>query len=237
MKIFVFPKHRFLCLASYLEIKIVQCYHGRHKHQWCPVLLQVGNLGWLKWLFYISFFSNTISQISHMTYEKHCHHLVFRPAFGNDRQLVLAQTFTISNSLYLMQVYKPAFLAMCSLTSDKLSLFTARRWCMAEGSQADSGFMRTFSLLTSQVNHFSHERRTLNEPTDRSQQAEVRATYVFPTFTCSNCFLSFQHPSAFQDREFLANFFLWWIFFLPEIGSVFLLAVWCWERYTDLTSG
>lgn len=104
-----------------------------------------------------------------------------------------------------MQVYKPAFLAMSSFTSDKFSLLTARKWCMAEGSQAGSGFMRTFSLLTSQVNHFCHERRTLNELTDRSQQAEVRATYVFPTFTCSNCFLSFQHPSALQDREFLAD--------------------------------
>lgn len=123
-----------------------------------------------------------------------------------------------------MQVYKTAFLAMSSFLSDKAPLLTARRWCIAEGSQADSGFMRTFSVLSSQVNHFSPERRTLNELTDRSQQAEVRATYVFPTFTCSNCFLSFQHPSPLLDREFLANFFLWQIFFLPEIGSVFLLA-------------
>lgn len=130
-----------------------------------------------------------------------------------------------------MQVYKPAFLAIFSFISDKLSLLTAHRWCMAEGSQADSGFMRTFSLLTSQVNHFSHERRTLNELTDRSQQAELRATYVFATFTCSDCFLSFQHPSPLQAREFLANSFLWQIFFLPEIGSVFLLAIWCWEIY------
>lgn len=76
---------------------------------------------------------------------------------------------------------------------------------MVEGSQTNSGFMRTFSLLTSQVNHFSRERRTLNELTDRSQQAEVRATYVFPTFTCSKRVLSFQHLSALQDTECLQN--------------------------------
>lgn len=69
MKIFIFPKHKFLCLASYLEIKIVQCYYGRHKHQWCPVLLQVGILGWLKCLFYISFFSNIISLVSFLTHD------------------------------------------------------------------------------------------------------------------------------------------------------------------------
>lgn len=69
-KIFILPKHTFLCLASYLEMKIVQCCCGRHKHQWCPVLLQVGVPGWLKWLFHISFFSNLIfSQTSYMVYE------------------------------------------------------------------------------------------------------------------------------------------------------------------------
>lgn len=134
-----------------------------------------------------------------------------------------------------MQVSKPAFRAVSSFTSDILPLLTARRWCMAEGSQANSGFMRTFSLLTSQVNCFSHERRTLNELTDRSQQAELRATYVFPTFTCSNHVLSFQHPSALQDTDFLQNFSLWQIIFFPGIGSAFLLAPWCWGKYNDLT--
>lgn len=76
---------------------------------------------------------------------------------------------------------------------------------MAEGSQASSGFMRIFPLLTSQVNHFSHERRTLNELTDRLQQVEVRATYVFPTFTHSKCFLSFQHLLALPETELLQN--------------------------------
>lgn len=46
-------------------------------------------------------------------------------------------TLTLSNSLHLMQVYKPPFLATSSFTSDILPLLTARRWCMAGGSQAN----------------------------------------------------------------------------------------------------
>lgn len=138
----------------------------------------------------------------------------------------LTYTFTLSNPLQLMQVYKSAFLGVSTFTSGILPLLIARRWCMAEGSQASSGFMRVFPLLTSQVNHSSHERRTLNELTDRSQQAEVRATYVFPTFTHSNCFLSFQHPSVLPETEFLQNLQTYWqIILFPGIGPMLLLAL------------
>lgn len=133
----------------------------------------------------------------------------------------LTYTFILSNPLYLMQVCKSAFLAVSSFISGILSLRTDRRWCIAEGSQASSRFMRIFPLLASQVNHFSQERS--DELNDRSQQAEVRATYVFPTFTCSNCFLSFQHPSAFYQRQSSYKTY-WQIILFPGTRSVFLLA-------------
>lgn len=100
---------------------------------------------------------------------------------------------------------------------------------MAEDSQVSSGFMRIFPLLTSQVNHFSHERRTLSELTDRSQQAQVRATYVFPTFICSNCFLSFQDSSVLPETEFLqnllTNYLISWDRVSDFVGSIMLRKV------------